>query len=384
MNANKNLWVRALFAVALGVTACSDGSAASAGAGAGQAPKQAPRVTATRVEAARVTISEATMRLVRPGEVEPARESRVAAAVGGLVEKVPVDVGDFVKKGAVLARVDSRMQGANLKVLKVELADTERELGRLESMGKSVPRARVDAARTQVERAKAQLSVAQLQASRAVVRAPFAGTIADVGTEVGEILTPGMLVARVVQTDPAVVSVSVADRDVGSLRVGGLALVSAAGLARPIAAEIRRIEPTANEKTRTFTVELELENPKAALLPGMIASVDFRETVATEAILLPQDLLVTRLDANGVFVVDEGQVARWRALTLGDVIRDQVVITGGLTAGERIVVLGHRGLANGDPLIVARDGVCCTDGRVVFESNGRAAAGTVPAGETPR
>jgi RND family efflux transporter MFP subunit len=306
------------------------------------------------------------MRLVRPGEVEPVRESRVAAALGGAVEKVPVDVGDVVAQGDVLARVDTKMQAANVKLIKVELKDARRELTRLQSMGKSVAAARVDAATTRVERAEAQLSVARINSGRSVVRAPFAGTIADVGTEEGEVLAPGMVVARLIQVDPAVISVSVADRDVGSLQLEGTAFITAAGLSQGVEGTITRIDPTANEKTRTFTVELQVPNPGSALRPGMIANVDFRQTVSAKAILLPQDFLVTRLDTNGVFVVDQDDVARWRPLELGDIVRDQVVVTGGLRAGERIVILGHRGLADGDPLIVAREGTCCTDGRVVF------------------
>ena len=348
---------------AFGCTSTSDPAPSGVDSPAGGA---APVVLATRVEAASVTPSSAVMHLVRPGEVEPVRESRVAAALGGAVEKVPVDVGDVVRRGAVLARVDTKMQSANLNLIKVELKDARRELERLKSMGKSVATARVDNATTRVERVEAQLRVARINSGRSVIRAPFAGTIAEVRTEEGEVLIPGMMVVRLIQVDPAVVSVSVADRDVGSLRTGGTAFVTAAGLSEGVEGTITRIDPTADENTRTFTVELEVPNPDSALRPGMIANVDFRQTVAGEAMLIPQDFLVTRLDDNGVFVVDEGDIGRWRPLELGNIVRDQVIVTEGLNGGDRVVILGHRGLADGDPLIVAREGVCCTDGRVTF------------------
>ena len=349
-------------------TGCGETQTASAGGAAGQSPKHAPPTTGRRVEVATIASTEATLRLVRPGEVEPVKDSRVASAMGGYVESIHVEVGDIVKKGALLAKVDSSLHSANKALVEVELDDAERELKRLESLGKSIPTSRVDTAKTRVLRAKAQLRVSRIQSARTVVRAPFAGTVAAVGTEKGEVLAPGMLVARIVQMDPAVISVSAADRDVGSLQVGGEALITAAGMPGSAKGTIRRIEPTADSKTRSFTVEVEIPNAEGRLRPGMIASVDFRRTVSKDTIVIPQYFLVTRLEDNGVFVVGADNVARWRPLQLGQVVRDQVMVESGLKPGERVVVLGQRSLADGDALIVAREGRCCSEGRVIFNS----------------
>jgi hypothetical protein len=100
----------------------------------------------------------------------------------------------------------------------------------------------------------------------------------------------------------------------------------------------------------------------------MIATVDFRQAASVEQIIIPQHFLVTRMDSNGVFVVDAEQSARWRELKLGSVVRDQVVVESGLKVGDVVVTLGHRGLVEGDKLIVGREGVCCIDGRVSYDS----------------
>ena len=100
----------------------------------------------------------------------------------------------------------------------------------------------------------------------------------------------------------------------------------------------------------------------------MIANVTFKGEEQADRIVLPQEFLVTKLADNGVFVVDENNTARWRPLKLGALIRDQVVVEEGLSAGEKIVILGHRALSEGDPLILARLGECCEDGRVRFPS----------------
>ena len=88
---------------------------------------------------------------------------------------------------------------------------------------------------------------------------------------------------------------------------------------------------------------------------------------------------MTKLDANGVYVVDGEDTARWRELQLGAVVRDQVIVESGLEVGDRVVTLGQRGLVDGDKLISSREGECCTDGRVTFASaNGVAAAVEAP------
>ena len=175
------------------------------------------------------------------------------------------------------------------------------------------------------------------------------------------------------------VTVAVSDRDVGNLEVGGVASLTTGANPSPVEGTIARIYPTADLKTRAFAVEVEVANDDQRFRPGMIATVEFRDSLAKDQIIVPQELLVTKLDQNGVFVVDGDNIARWRPLTLGPVVRDQVIVAAGLKAGDNVVVLGHRGLAEGDPLIIARQGECCTDGRVVFPD----LAGTTMAAAAP-
>lgn len=105
---------------------------------------------------------------------------------------------------------------------------------------------------------------------------------------------------------------------------------------------------------------------------GTIATMDVERAGGGQQLLIPSDFLVTRIDGNGVFVHEEG-VARWRAVEVGGILRDQVVISSGLRSSEELVVTGHRELADGDPLLVGRRGRCCIDGRVDFAAPTRTA-----------
>ncbi|MCA9299337.1 MAG: hypothetical protein KDA28_09735 [Phycisphaerales bacterium] len=100
-------------------------------------------------------------------------------------------------------------------------------------------------------------------------------------------------------------------------------------------------------------------------MPGMLGRVGFERRVAEQSIAIPQDWVVTRIDNSGVYVNVDGK-AEWRDVTLGAFVKDQVVVSEGLSEGDQIVITGHRGLAPGDPLIVVREGRCCEAGRVTW------------------
>lgn len=360
------------FSVALAGALLVSGPACSkkqedAGTPAGASPKKAPDETATRVEVATLHGGKSAGRFERPGEVIGAREATLAAALGGFVERVLVSSGDTVKKGQVIARVDSSTHAAQLGLVRVELNDAKRELERLEKMGKAIARARVDAAETRVARARAQQRIAQNGMSRATIKAPFEGVLVDLQIEQGEVAAPGQPIGRLLVLDPIAVSVSVTDQDVQSLSEGSPVQISTTGSATPLAGKVSRIEPAADLRTRTFLVEVEAPNTARKLLPGMIATVSFQPADLGDVLLLPQDLLVTQLKENGVFVVSDENIARWRPLELGGIVGGQVEIKSGVTKGERIVTVGMRSLSDGDKVIIAREGVCCTDGSVTFK-----------------
>ena len=257
----RSLAFSSLVGIATITSGCDGEEQAPAGV-AGQAEKATPLVVATRVEAATVSPSSLAIQISRPGEIVPGRDASIAAALGGQIERVNIEVGDRVKAGQVVAKVDSSLHTAQASLAKVEVDDAKRELERLRSMGKTVAKVRIDDAETRLARAEAQLRISKIQAGKAVLKAPFAGTVAMRDMEKGEVAPPGMVLARIVSLDPALVSVSVADRDVAGLQVGLRANVTAVGASTPIEGKIKRIEPTANTKTRSFIVEVEVPNPR--------------------------------------------------------------------------------------------------------------------------
>jgi RND family efflux transporter MFP subunit len=321
---------------------------------------------ATRVEVATVTPSSAQLALRLPGEVEGSRDALLAAALGGFVERVSVRDGDRVKRGQILLRIDSELHEAHVARASAELAQAERDYERAKRLGQAIAAAEVERTETLVATARSALQVAKVQLSRALIRAPFDGVVAEVAVEQGEVAAPGAPVARLVQLHPAKVSLAVADRDVVALEAGMQVRVATEAGGRLHEGVITHISPAANLRTRSFTVDVEVPNEAGHLLPGMIASVEVSTQAVQDRVVLPQHVLVTRREGNGLFIVEEGR-ARWRPVELGPLLGRQVVIESGVETGDAVVVTGHRELSDGDGVIVARQGTCCADGRVRFE-----------------
>ena len=360
---------RLLLAAALVVPACNaTASAEPASETADAESRETPDARATWVEAAIVERSSASLHLVLPGEVEGHRDAWLASSQGGYVESVSAEVGQAVKEGDVLFRIDRSLFQARLAQIETEVKAARRQLARIKKAGSAIAAMELDAAHDRLVSAQASQRVAQIQASRATIRAPFDGALAAVELEKGEVAGPGAPAARLVVLDPIKVSISVADRDVGLLEPGSEVKVFIDALAQPRHGKLARILPAADIDTRTFIVEVEVPNEDKALLPGMIARVEVEQSLQEDSLLIPQGFLVTQRDSNGVFVVEDG-VARWRTLELGPLVRDQVVIKAGLEIGDNIVIVGQRALADGDAVILSRQGTCCENGRPSFTAD---------------
>jgi membrane fusion protein (multidrug efflux system) len=240
------------------------------------------------------------------------------------------------------------------------------EFERAQQAKESLSRARFADAQQRLRKSEADYDIARIKLQRAEIRAPFTGVIAQLDIDPGEVVAPGQPIARLVKLDPVVISVAVSDRDVVHLRAGQSANVHLDAFPEGAAGRIARVFPVADINTRAFTVEVEVPNPSRLLLPGMIARIQLDVEVAEQVITLPQDVVVTTRTETGVFILD-GNKARWRPVVLGHIVRDQVMIDDGLIEGDIVVTTGHRSLADGDVLIVARQGTCCDNGRIVFK-----------------
>ncbi len=351
-----------LLAAGCGGDARADDTGEGRPATAATTQESSSRVINVEVEALAPTDFREEIRLT--GVVRASRDVTVSAEESGVIREIIVDRGRSVAEGAPLFRIDDRVLQAQLREAEARAAlareTWERRRRLFEEDGVGSELAYLEA-RYQAEQAEAALENLRERADRAIIRAPFAGTLEDRAVEVGTSVAPGTPVARIVQVNPVKVSAGVPERLSGEVRVGAPVRITFDVLPGEVfEGQVNYVGATVNPRNRTFEAEVTLPNPGGIAKPEMVANVEILRDRLDGVIVVPQGALVRTEEGFVAFVVDvdagsgDGGVVRTRALRLGPAQRNQVVVEEGLEAGDRLVVVGQQQVAEGDRVRVVR------------------------------
>jgi RND family efflux transporter MFP subunit len=288
------------------------------------------------------------------GLVMARREMDLSFKVGGVVTQVRADVGTRVKRGQVLAVLDTTEVAAAVTQATEGLRKAERDLERVEALhGRgSVPLADLQNARTGAAVAKAGLAAAQFNVAHAVVTAPTDGVVDRRAVEPGEVVPGGKPVFHLSGTGTGwVVRLGLSDRDLFAVRLGAACTATVDALpGAPVPCEISEIASSASPGSGLFEVEALLKGA-----PELRAGVTAKVQIAREVNLpsVPVGALVDgRGDAAAVFLLEDGKAVR-RPVRVSFLYEDRAAIASGLDGTERVVVEGTSRLREGAPARVA-------------------------------
>jgi len=342
--------------------------------------------TAVPVEVLELTRESLRETTELTGVLEAYRAVDVVSEMAGETRAILHDVGDRVAKDDVLARLDKQVPRENLNQAEAallaagaryELAFNDFQRDSTLWAGGDIAAAMYDnsrlvcqAARAEQQSAQAARQLAARDLAETDIRAPFAGYVSRRYNELGGFVSPGMPVYRIVDIDSLKLPLGVSQQNVPRLQRNQPVTVVADALAgREFSGRVRSISPEADEMTRTFRVEVILANPTDhPLRDGLVVSAALAlagPTGATEiaegqVLAVPREAVLYRGGEGFVFVVS-GTEARRRTVGVGPLIDNRLVITRGLAAGERVVVVGMRNLRDGSVVRIEADGSGATD-----------------------
>ncbi|MDT3671444.1 MAG: efflux RND transporter periplasmic adaptor subunit [Aromatoleum sp.] len=301
---------------------------------------------------------------VYTGDVRARHETDLAFRIGGKIVERSVDVGERVRRGDVLARLDPQdvRLAANAAASRVAAAEADLALARAElERGQSlrgrnfISESALDTRRTTMQAAAARLRQARAEAASAGNQTEYASLAADrdgvvVATpaEAGEVVAAGQAVARVARLDEREVSINVPESRVAAIAVGSGATVRLwSAPQREYAGTVREIAPAADPTTRSYAVRVSVPHADAALSLGATATVAFAAPSDVQAVLpLPA---LTRIDGQPVvWIVDDRSTVHPVRVEPGEFREGGVGIRGGLSAGVRVVVAGVHRLVEGE------------------------------------
>lgn len=269
--------------------------------------------------------------------------NNIAPQSGGRIQKINVEVGDFVGKGQVLAEMD-RVQ---LDQAKLRLSNAETELGRLKQLYEQGGLAQSDYEAAELNFQVSKSTYDNLL-ENTILRSPISGVVSARNYDRGDMFGMAAPIFTVQQITPVKILVGISEGDYTKVKKGDNVTLTVDALpGKTFSGTIKRIYPTIDPMTHTVNIEVNVPNQNRELRPGMYAKVNV--TFGHSSSIVVPDAAVVRLQGSGqrnVFVVENG-VAVQREVTLGRHFDSQYEILSGLEVGEQVVVKGGSALRNG-------------------------------------
>ena len=196
-----------------------------------------------------------------------------------------------------------------------------------------------------MESARAEIASTQVMRSYAKIASPFAGIVTTKHTDVGGLAAPGVPLLTVEDNRRYWLEIAVPDSQVGGLKRGQSLQVSLEATGFSGSATVSEIVPTADQATRTTLVRLDLP-AKSGLRSGLFGRAAI-PLGRRQAIQVARQAIIERGQLQGVYVVGQDNIARFRLIRTGAMRRDAVEVLSGLTSGEQIVLAGVDRISDG-------------------------------------
>ena len=316
-------------------------------------PAPAVPVTA-QLSAAVVESREVDLDYSAEAVVEAVRQSTVAAQIAGRVVELRFDVGDAVKKGEVIVRIDERAatqavaaSAAQVQEAQASLANSRAQFERSKQLAaqKFISAAGLEKAEAEYKAAQARVSSliagagqASTERSFATIVAPYSGVVSARHVEVGEMATPGKPLMTGFDPSSLRVVANLPQAQLAAIQAVGKAWVEIPAMGKRIEAKQITVVPSADPRTHTTRVRLELPADVSGIYPGVFARAHFSTGRATR-LLVPRAAVFQRSEVTAVYVLDEQGQPRLRQVRLGSAgDANGVEVLSGLKPGERVAL----------------------------------------------
>ena len=339
------------------------------------------------VELAAVKRADMAESLTVVGNLIGALTVEAVPKVSGRLDEVTVRLGDRVRKGLQLAKVEDHeileqvkqaqasfeVAAATIRQREADLRLAQTNLDRSKNLfdRQLIPKqtfddtdARYQAAAAQLDLAKAQYSQAQarldelkINLANTVISSPVSGFVGKRVLDPGAWVTPNSAFISVVDIGVVRLVANIVEKDLRRITAGMKADVAVdAYPGEQFAGRIAHVAPILDPATRTAQIEVEIENSSFRLKPGMYAKVSFTVEHKENVLVVPANAVIDSQGKKGVYLPGDGDVAKFQPVTLGMSDPAQVEITSGLTEGARVISTGAAALRDGDKIVLLGQG----------------------------
>jgi membrane fusion protein, multidrug efflux system len=312
------------------------------------------KISEAQIEKVPVRIDTVKKRTVGENQLfaailNPEKELMVVSQTQGEVEIVNSEVGDYVRKGAVIVRVDDDILQANLMVAEANVEKAKKDLQRFENMieENGVTQDQLEKMRLNLKNAEANYLTLVKRIDQASIEAPFSGYINQLFTREGAMLGPGTPVFEIVDINKFKLKLNVSEEEIIGIGEGMKALI------RPKAMDTVLLDGKVFAKSMSagmsqqYQVQIIAENKYPDILKGgMLAQVQLIPEERKEVLSIPKDIVRQTNGQSFVYIVSEG-VARRTSITTGKKGADFLQVIAGLSENDLVVITGMDNLDDG-------------------------------------
>lgn len=290
------------------------------------------------------------------GALTPYTQAVISARASGEVAQVLLREGQVAKKGQVLARLVSTTYQAQYQQALSNVSSAQSSLtlaqkdyennaqlvkeGFIAKMALQKLEVSLSAAKSQLRNAQEAQVIAQRALSETTITAPVSGVIAVSKINTGDTVAVGSPLFTIVNTDKFEMIAPISAEQIGALQIGQEVQLTSAGIAQPFIGRVDRINPAAQNGSRSYSVYIAVENVSGSLKSGMFAQGNIVLNSHANTITIPATAIHQVNDRHFVYLVKDGKLAE-QDVTMGaranDAIDAPVEIKSGLSAGDNIV-----------------------------------------------
>ncbi|QZY54489.1 efflux RND transporter periplasmic adaptor subunit [Crassaminicella profunda] len=314
------------------------------------------------VKAEPVRTMDFTNEILLPGNLKPKEEAVVTAEVNGKVKEIYGDLGSNVRKGQSLCKLDDTTyqlayenKNKDLSMAHIEYNNLTNDYERIKALYENNVKSKSEFEIVEKEYKKQKESLGMKENDVALakknmedtnIKSPISGIISSKKVLMGQMLSVGTELFKLVNIDQMYVEVGIAEKDMPFIKKGQKCIIKVEVFSDTFEGKITNIGPEPEQETKTYPVKILINNEKRKLKSGMFATAKIILDQHKDALAVPKKAVIKEKEKYYVFV-DENKKAVKREVKIGFSSDDAYEILEGVKKGEQIIVVGHENLEDG-------------------------------------
>ena len=286
------------------------------------------------------------------GNVEADKNITIQPETSGNIISIDIKEGQYVKQGDVIAQLNFTTLQNNIDELKAKLALSKTLFNRQERLWNQKIGSEVEflTAKSNLQAQKSRLNSLEAQKDLAIIRAPFNGVIDKIYQKKGEMASPSVPLAQLVNINRVYVEGDVSETYLTSIKAGGNAELEFPAINYKTQAPIYRTSNIIDPANRSFKVRINLRNPGQLIKPNLISIITIRDFVQNKALVVPSIIIKKDFKGNYLYIAakkGEKMLAKKVYVNVSKTHNNSSMIESGLKLGDLIITEGASQVVNG-------------------------------------